>query len=328
MRHAAATFRLSAASIAALVLGAGAGHAVEGGSGAYLLGSRDTLAGIAPPPGNYLTFDLVHLESTAPFLPISGVVVSDVTSSATVGKINLTHSFAERLWGGQPFVTVTLPIVTGSLDFGGELNNGLSGAFSDEQTGMGDLTVTPALGYHDGYQHWVYSASIFVPTGYYEPAKVQIRRGVIEVLSFGRNRWAITPTVAYTYFNTETGLELSGSGGVTFSEKNDETDYQTAPEVVLEAAVLQHLPSGLAFGLTGYAYQQTGDDSGSGADSTRNLTNAKSLQASVQGLGPILTYNTKVGDTSVSMKFKYLSEFNAKRRFESDVVSASVNFAF
>lgn len=302
-------------------------HAVEGGSGAYLPGSRDTFAGMAPPPGNYVTLDVFRLDSTAPFLPINGLVLSDVTSSVTVTKLNVTHSFASTLWGGQPYMTVTLPYVTGDLSFQGELANGFGGGFTDDQSGMGDLTVTPAIGFHAGRHHWVYAASIFVPTGYYEPASFNLAAREASVLSFGKNRWAITPTVAYTYFDMKSGLELSASGGVTFSQKNDATDYQTAPEILIEMAAMQHLRSGFAFGLTGYVYQQTADDSGSGADAVRNLTNAESLQASVQGIGPILSYSTRIGGRPVSMKVKYLAETNARRRFESDVLSASFNIA-
>lgn len=302
--------------------------AVEGGTGAYLPGSRDTMAGIAPPPGSYFTIDVFRLESTAPFLPINGLVLSDVTSSATVTKFNFTHSFDSSLWGGQPYITVTLPYVTGSLSFAGELKNGFAGGFTDEQSGMGDLTITPALGYHSGKHHWIYAASIFAPTGYYEPATFNIAAREASVLSFGKNRWAIAPTVAYTYLDMTSGVELSASGSITFSQRNDASDYQTAPEILLEMAALQHLPSGFAFGLTGYVYQQTGDDSGSGADAVRNVTNAESLQASLQGIGPIITYGTKIGGRAVSMKLKYVSEMNARRRFESDVVAASFNIAF
>lgn len=307
---------------------AGQAVAVEGGTGAYLPGSRDTMAGIAPPPGSYFTIDVFRLESTAPSLPYNGLVLSDVTSKATVTKFNLTHAFDTSLWGGQPYVTVTLPYVTGSLSFAGELKNGFTGGFTDDQSGMGDLTITPALGYHSGKHHWVYGASIFAPTGYYEPATFNIAAREASVLNFGKNRWAIAPTVAYTYLDIDTGIELSASGSTTFSQRNDATDYQTAPEIVLEIAVLQHLPSGIAFGLTGYVYQQTGDDTGSGADAVRKVTNAESLQASLQGIGPIITYSKKIADRTVSMKLKYISEMNARRRFESDVAVASFSVAF
>jgi hypothetical protein len=302
--------------------------AVEGGSGAYLLGSRDTFSGIAPPPGSYFSVDVFHLDGQVPYLAIGGIVVTQATTSATVAKLNFTHSFTDQLWGGQPFVTLTIPLVTGDLGFSSSLSDGLSGGFTNEKSGMGDLAITPSLGFHAGNAHWVYAATIFAPTGYYEKASVNIPERSIDALSFGKNRWAITPTASYTWFNPKTGFEASASGSVTISAKNTATDYQTAPEAVLEAAVMQHLPSGFAFGLTGYGYKQLGEDSGSGADALKAAAGAASLQAQVLGVGPIITYNTKMGDRSVSLKLKYLTEFDAKRRFESDVIAASFSINF
>jgi hypothetical protein len=53
--------------VAALLAGSfgltGRALAVEGGSGACLPGSRDTMAGFAPPPGIHFTLDVFHLEN-------------------------------------------------------------------------------------------------------------------------------------------------------------------------------------------------------------------------------------------------------------------------
>ncbi len=302
--------------------------AVEGGSGAYLLGSRDTFAGIAPPPGSYFSVDVFHLDGQVPYLAIGGIAVTEATTKATVAKFNFTHSFTEPLWGGQPYLTLTVPVVSGQLGFSSALGSFPDQSFENDKTNFGDLVLTPSLGFHAGNAHWVYAASIFAPTGYYEEASVNIPDRSIDALSFGKNRWAIAPTVAYTWFDPKTGFEASASGSVTISAENTATDYQTAPEAVLEAAVMQHLKSGFAFGLTGYGYKQLGEDSGSGADSLKAATNAASLQAQVFGIGPIITYNTKFGDRSVSLKLKYLTEFDAKRRFESDVIAASFSINF
>jgi hypothetical protein len=316
--------------LAAVVAGLlpAAALAVEGGSGAYLLGSRDTFAGIAPPPGTYFSLDVFHLDGQVPYLAIGGIVVTQATTKATVAKFNFTHSFTEPLWGGQPYVTLTVPVVSGQLGFSSDLGRFPDQSFENNKTGFGDITITPSLGYQSRNAHWVYAASIFAPTGYYEKASINIPDRSIDALSFGKNRWAIAPTVAYTWFNPKTGFEVSASGLVTFSANNTATDYQTAPEAVLEATVMQHLKSGFAFGLTGYGYKQLGEDSGSGADALKAATNAASLQAQVFGIGPIITYSTKIGGRSVSMKLKYLTEFDARRRFESDVIAANVSINF
>lgn len=91
---------------------------------------------------------------------------------------------------------------------------------------------------------------------------------------------------------------------------------------------MQHLPNGLALGLAGYAYQQLGDDSGDGAEAIRDLAGAESLEAQVFGLGPLVTWSTKVRNVPLSLKAKYTSEFDAKRRFESDVFWFTAGLTF
>lgn len=320
---------IAVAALAAMFLTAPeSAGAVEGGLGAYLLGSRDSLAGIAPPPGDYLTTDLIYIDGDAPVLAIGGVALTEVSSSAWVAKLNATHSFADTVWGGRPVLTFSLPVVSGDLGFQSEVENGLSGGFKNTKDGLGDLTVTQMLGWSDGNSHWQLGASLFAPTGYYRRATVDVAGRQVDALSLGKNRWALMPTAAYTYLNPDNGREFSATASVTVSLENQATDYQTAPEMQLEVAALQHLPSGLAFGLAGYGYQQTGDDSGSGADAIRNATGAESLKASVLGTGPILTWNTKLGEIPASIKLKYTKEFEGRRRFESDILWATLSLTF
>lgn len=310
---------MRSAALTTALLAAAPVYAVEGGLGAYLLGSRDSLAGVAPPSGNYLTTDVLHIDGSVSFLALGGAALTNATSTAWLLKLNYTHSFAGRLGNGQPVVTFTLPIVSGELSFDGDLDNGLGGSFKDGATKLGDLVVTPSIGWSDGDRHWLVAASIFAPTGYYKEASVDVATRTVNAISFGKNRWAVMPTSAFTWLDPDNGREFSASAGVTFSLENEATGYQTAPEFQLEATAMQHLPSGLALGLTGYAYQQLGDDSGEGADAMRLLTGVESLQARVFGVGPIVTWSTKVGNMPLSLKAKYVPEFDAKRRFESDV---------
>ena len=55
-----------------LALQAGPARAVEGGTGGYLLGSRDTLSGIVPPPGDYFSGDLVLQKGQVEFVALGG----------------------------------------------------------------------------------------------------------------------------------------------------------------------------------------------------------------------------------------------------------------
>jgi hypothetical protein len=302
--------------------------ATEGGSGAYLLGTRDSLAGIVPPPGTYLSVDVVGISGTAPFIAIGGVVVVNPSIDVVVTKVNFTHSFVGKVLGGRLAVTVTQPIVTGDFMFDGTFGGGQGISVKDNNTGLGDTTITPGLGFDDGNSHWAIQTSFFLPTGYWQPARINPKTRTLDVLSFGKNRFAVQPVVNYTYFNMKNGREFSTSASILFSARNTATDYQTAPEFNLEMAALQHLKSGLAFGPAGYFYQQLGNDSGSGAEALQAAYGAESLQARVFGAGPLVTYSTKVGSHSLTFKAKYTWEFGAKRRVESNVAQATVALSF
>lgn len=137
------------------------------------------------------------------------------------------------------------------------------------------------------------------------------------------------PSVGLTYLNPQTGFEVSGVASLLFSTRNTATDYQTAPAFQLEGAVMQRFPSGWGIGLTGYTYQQFSEDSGTGADSLRLALGASSLKARVTGIGPMITYSggTFLGG-DMTLKLKYTTEFDAKRRLESDILTLSMSLSF
>jgi len=318
---------LAGAITGALLLGAAPLHATEGGSGSYLLGSRDTMSGIVPPPGTYLSADLVYYTGHIDQLSISGIVLANANTEIFLTKINLTHSFDGHILGGRPALTITVPIVDGTLTFDSVLF-GASRRISDHRTGFSDPIITPGLGWDNGHSHIAAQLSIFVPVGYYDLATVDVVTRSIDALSFGKNRFAFVPTLSYTSFSPKSGFEFSISSGITLSLRNQATDYQTAPEWQVESAVMQHLKSGFAFGATGYGYYQLGEDSGTGADNLRRQLGAQSLQARVFGAGPLITYATKLNGHSLSFKLKYVEEFGAKRRFESQIFWGNIAYAF
>lgn len=325
--HTSSLARMAPFAAAALTAGlAGPALAIEGGTSTYLLGSRDSLAGIVPPPGTYVTLQYVHIEGDASFAALGGRPLVDLETSTNIFELIGTQVFEGDVMGGRPAISFTLPAVSGEVSSTVTLGP-FSGGFTDENTGFGDLTVTPMVGWSEGNSHWLVAASFFLPTGQYELGTVSAATGV-QVLNFGRNRLAVDPVVAYSYIDLEKGREYSIAGGVTFSSRNDATDYQSAPEAHIEATVMQYLPSKLGFGVTGYAYKQLGEDSGAGADKLRFTSGSDSLQAEVYSLAPLVSYSTEVGDTTVSFKAKYVHEFGAKRMFENDSLWLSATFSF
>lgn len=304
--------------------------AVEGGVGAYFLGTRDTLSGIVPPPGTYLSFTYDHLSGDVQGLSVGGLPIrADANIDVNLIRLGATQAFEQKIWGGTPAINITVPILDTSLAFTA-ITGPLDGLeVEDETSGIGDITITGLLGWHSEKLHYSVGLSVYAPAGSYDTATIDLATLSVDALSNGKNVWSFQPTFAATYLNPETGLEISGAGSLLFSTKNDATEYQTAPALQLEGAVVQRLPSGWGFGLTGYAYQQLDDDSGSGADAIKAFLGAESLKARVFGAGPIVVYSGgELFGGDLSFKAKYVKEFGAKRRLESDIVTVGLSLAY
>lgn len=304
--------------------------AVEGGLGAYFLGTRDSLAGIVPPPGTYASLSYDNLKGDVQGLSVGGVpIVADTEIKLNLVRLNLTHAFDTQLFGGSPALNLTIPFADPSLAFKAATGPLTGHSLKDTESGFADLTLTGMIGWQKGNLHYSTGMSVYAPTGDYKTGTVDVPDRSIDFLSVGKNVWSFQPFFAVTWLDPKKGLELSGTASVLFSERNSATDYQTAPALNVETAVVQRFPSGMGLGLSGYMYRQLDDDSGSGASNTRDALGASSLKAKVNGVGPIITYSgAKLLGNDLSLKLKYVHEFGAKRRLESNVYTAVVSLTF
>jgi hypothetical protein len=312
---------------AILASGASPTFAIEGGTQTYFLGIHDSFAGIVPGPGVYFSNDFVAFSGSAPQLSISGVAVATPKLNAFMWRPNVTTVFKGSVWGATPAFNISLPVVNATIDASGVIGS-FAGAFSDDETGFGDLALTGILGWHNGNIHTSAALVLYLPTGKYDDATVNIPARTADIVSLGKNRFAVDPTFSITYFDPKTGWEFSGALGVTISAENSATQYQTAPEFHLEGAVLRHISKQFAFGISGYAFKQFSEDSGVGADNTRAALGATSLKAQTIGLGPMITYSTQIGKTPVSIEAKYIKEFNSRRVFELEKFWLTLGFVF
>lgn len=320
---------LPCAVMCSFVLSISSAKALEGGLGAYLLGGRDTLAGIVPGHGTYITNSFYYIHGKAPTLSIAGLAVAEPRISLVINKLDVAHFFETTILGGTPGIIVSVPYATGRIEAAGGVGR-FSGKIRDTNAGFADIAATAVLGWHQGNFHYSAAITVFSPTANYNLAQLTLvpSPGVDNLLNFSKNRYAFVPALSLTYLNRNTGVELSGSLSLELAMKNKATNWKTAPTLNFEAAALQHLPSGIALGVAGYASQQLGEDGGSGADNFKAVVNAKSLQARVFGLGPIITFKSKIGETAVNFKLKYTQEFGTRRRFESNTTSASMGISF
>jgi hypothetical protein len=305
--------------------------AVEGGIGAYQLGSRAAFAGIVPGPGVYGGIDYIYMDGSVQGLSLGGLpIAADSNINVSFAKLSLTWVFDTQVWGGTPAFNLNVPFVfDAGLSFVGVTPPLVGVPIEDSTSGIGDITLTSMVGWHNGNLHTSAALSIFAPVGSYDTATIDIPGRTINALNTGKNIWSFQPVFAATYFDPATGWEYSGAASLLFSTRNKATDYQNAPALNLEGTILKHTKSGWALGASGYVYQQLADDSGSGADATKSALGASSLKARVFGLGPAITYSgATVFGKEATFKLSYYKEFGAKRRFESDILWLNFSLVF
>jgi hypothetical protein len=96
------------------------------------------------------------------------------------------------------------------------------------------------LGWDVGRFHWSLGASLSVPAGGYE-------EGELSNLAFNRPIGDIF--AAATWFDPETGLDISGAVGVELNGENPDTDYRSGNAVHLDLAITKNLTKEFSVGV-------------------------------------------------------------------------------
>jgi hypothetical protein len=177
-------------------------------------------------------------------------------------------------------------------------------------TGIGDSAVIALLGWHAGNSHWNIAVTGVIPTGVYDPNRIAF---------LGLHRPSADIKGAYTYFDPQIGLEISGALGITFNYINTVTNYQTGDELHFEWDVNEHFKSGLSLGVGGYVYRQVTGDSGPGA-------HLGPFEGQVVAVGPLLGYEFKIMEKiPVNLSVHWFHEFDVKRRLTGDAIFGGIS---
>lgn len=282
--------------------------AVEGGAGWYLLGSKGSLAGILPPPGLFYTNDLYWYSGSASgsvdFPTVGGELAVGLDAKAFVSVNTGLYVAPDPVFGGRFAIGGVVPVVDkhvnadATLTLGG-VPIGTAGV-SDSVTAIGDPLIVAALGWDSGNWHATVFNLVNIPVG-------QWQEGALANAGF--NRWGYDLTAAFTYLNPENGFEVSFAPGVTFNGENLDTGYRSGTEFHFEYAVMQHFSEQLAFGINGFYYDQITGDSG---------TANRPFKGSGWAIGPQVDWNFKLGELPVSLKAKYLHEYDVVNRLEGE----------
>ena len=292
--------------------------AVEGGKGFYLLGSKTNMAGILPSEGVYFSNPIMFYTGdmgSSESLPLGGTLDFGVEATSIVSLPLVLWVTPTKVLGGDLAFTAILPFgyndvtANASIAFPG-LGIGGAVSLSDDRFEVGDPVAGASIGWHQSTLHWSLNTLVNIPVGDYDT-------GRLANLSF--NRWGVDVTGAATWLDTTTGWELSSAVGLTFNGENPDTDYESGTEFHLEWAVSRFLSPAFSIGLNGYYYQQITDDKTSSPTQD-------GFKGQVLTVGPVATYNFKVGSTAVSTSLKYFREFSAENRLEGDILLFQVTF--
>jgi hypothetical protein len=278
-------------------------EAAEGASSHYLPGAvGDILLAQPPAPGFQAANSLWFQSGNVGAAVLEGLVRLDVDLDLVLDLAAGTYTFEQEVLGGTYTVGALIPF--GYADIEARLRGPFGGTFpiEDDSFHLSDIALIPIQ------LNWVYrnfsfklSESVIMPTGDYDDD---------ELANLGRNYWSFDTAGAVTWFDPEMGSEISIAPGIMF---NTDTNYKTGTEFHVDATVNQFLSESFAIGLRGYYYDQLTGDSGSGAQ----LGDYKSES---YGAGPGFIWIPSFAQGQLTVYGKWMHDFHAENRFDSDYV--------
>jgi len=280
--------------------------AAEGAASHYLPGAGgDIFLALTPEPGFQAANTFWYQTGDTGVALIDGLVSLDMDLDLFLNIASLTYTFEEAVLAGRYTIGVAIPFGYANLDgtligpFGGRFG------FSDNSFNLSDIAFIPfQMNWSAGRWSFKLMESIVAPTGGYSSSGD-------DLANLGRNYWSFDTVAAVTWFNTESGTEVSIAPGVMANTENTDTDYKTGTEFHLDFVANQFLSPAFALGVRGYYYDQLSGDSGSGAV----LGDFKSESF---GIGPGFIWIPGFGGGRLTVIGKWMHDFSADNRFESD----------
>ncbi|WP_245571834.1 SphA family protein [Microvirga subterranea] len=302
----------------AVDLVASAAQATEGGASLYLPGLRGPLAGIVPPPGFYFSSDFLAYSgelSGARRIQIGGAVLADVEVEIRADFLTATWVFPLDAVNGRMAIGASLPLGVPRVSAGVLIEAprlGRTFAFSQRDASfvLGDPVLTGLVGWDAGKFHWSLGAGVSVPAGGYEED---------ELSNLAFNRWVGDIFAAATWFDPETGWDISGAVGFEINGENPDTDYRSGNAFHVDLAVTKNLTKEFSIGLLAGYYDQVSEDRGEG-------NRIGPFKGRVTAVGASATYNLEVAGTPVTARLKVLREVDVENRPQGTIGLFTVAF--
>lgn len=279
-------------SIAAVILGnvlfTANAQATESGGSVYPLGVQTVLSGLMPAPGNYLLNYNTVVHSNAlndnqgdPSLPNAKLRVE--AHALRYLHIFKGITFANANVGFEAAAAYTRVRLTAHA--APYLN------IDSQDSGIGDLTIGPSLGWHGRNTHQLVAFLVTLPTGSYDANRH---------VNVGRNYTALQLSYAVTHFIK--GLEISTMFKGIYNFKNQKTNYKSGIETDVDYGINYHFRSPWFVGIGGYWHEQLTDDTVNGQAVNGNGNRVREFTA-----GPKVGYGSPKGGIYLSVTHKFYS---------------------
>jgi len=246
-------------------------------------------------------------------VPIAGLLVANVDMKASFTPITLLYIWntPTKEWNFASVVSFPLAYleVTANLSLGP-----LSVRKTESTFGLFDLAFTPIVASHHFSQtdHLAFDFTFWAPTGSYQKGKL---------VNLSQNTWTFIPGVAYTKIIPEANIELTGIWDMEFDTEDHATHYQNGILSDLEVLAIKRFKSGLGIGFIESWIQQVNDDGG--APDALNGFLGRAF-----GIGPIITYSTKLGKSHLDLSARWIHDFDVSKRVEGDAFNFTASLKF
>jgi hypothetical protein len=291
--------------------------AVEGGLGRPISGmSIAPYAGVIPPePGLAVATGETYYEGsigTSRTVPIAGLLVANVDMKASFTPIALFYIWPTPTKEWNFASAVSFPLCW--LEVTANLSGPLPVRKTESTFGLFDLAFTPIVAsYHFSQtDHLAFSFTFWAPTGSFEKGRL---------VNLSQNTWTFIPGVAYTKILPEDNIELTGIWQMEFDTEDHATHYQNGILSDLEVLAIKRFKNGLGIGFVESWIQQVNDDGGAPAA-------LNGFAGRAFGIGPIVTYSTKLGKSHLDFSARWIHDFDVSNRVAGDGFNFSASLKF
>ncbi|PZU43970.1 MAG: hypothetical protein DI568_16550 [Sphingomonas sp.] len=184
---------------------------------------------------------------------------------------------------------------------------------SDDVFGIGDIMVSPMVGYMSGKSFFNFGLRVFAPTGAYDRNRMA---------NIGMNYWTFSPTLGFTWMDMAMGRDFSVLAGFDINTRNGATDYRSGNMFHADAIFTQSFPNRFGVGLFGSVLYQTSDDDGPLAD---RLDGFRGRSFAV---GPVLRYTGGTEAAPLVVALSWAPEFGTRNRLSGDGVFLNISGSF